>query len=42
MDKKTKIYIAGWKHKVELEEGIQKTYDWFLENINNFKEVKMS
>ena len=28
--------------KVELEEGIQKTYNWFLENINNFKEVKIS
>lgn len=38
----SKMHSLGWKHKVELEEGIQKTYDWFLENINNFKEVKMS
>lgn len=37
----SKMHSLGWKHKVELEEGIQKTYDWFLENINNFKEVKM-
>ena len=38
----SKMHNLGWKHRVELEEGIQKTYDWFLENINNFKEVKMS
>ena len=38
----SKMHYLGWKHKVELEEGIQKTYDWFLKNINNFKEVKMS
>ncbi|HEX7869868.1 MAG TPA: GDP-L-fucose synthase [Chryseobacterium sp.] len=37
----TKMHELGWKHKVELENGITKTYHWFLENINNFKEVKM-
>lgn len=38
----SKMHELGWKHKVELEAGITKTYQWFLENINNFKEVKMS
>lgn len=38
----SKMHELGWKHKVELEVGITKTYQWFLENINNFKEVKMS
>lgn len=38
----SKMHGLGWKHKVELEDGITKTYQWFLENINNFKEVKMS
>jgi GDP-L-fucose synthase len=37
----SKMHALGWKHKVDLEEGIQKTYNWFLENIENFKEVKM-
>jgi GDP-L-fucose synthase len=37
----TKMHELGWKHQVQLEEGIQKTYDWFLENIDRFKEVKM-
>lgn len=37
----SKMHSLGWKHKVGLEEGITKTYQWFLENINNFKEVKM-
>ncbi|WP_163400492.1 GDP-L-fucose synthase family protein [Flavobacterium fluviatile] len=37
----TKMHDLGWKHKIELQEGIQKTYDWFLENIDAFKQVKM-
>jgi GDP-L-fucose synthase len=37
----SKMHKLGWKHKVDLEQGIQLTYDWFLENENNFKEVKM-
>lgn len=38
----TKMHNLGWKHQVSLEEGITRTYEWFLENINNFKQVKMS
>lgn len=37
----SKMHDLGWKHKVELEEGIQKTYDWFLEHVKEIKEVKM-
>ena len=37
----SKMHELGWKHQVNLEEGIAKTYDWFLENIENFKEVKI-
>ncbi len=37
----SKMHELGWKHKVDLEEGISKTYDWFLENVNAVKEVKM-
>jgi GDP-L-fucose synthase len=33
---------AGWKAKIGLEEGIKATYDWFLENEANFKEVKIN
>ena len=36
----SKMHDLGWKHKIDLEEGIEKTYNWFLENIENFKEVK--
>lgn len=38
----SKMHALGWKHQVNLEEGIAKTYDWFLENIENFKELKYS
>ncbi|REH01884.1 GDP-L-fucose synthase family protein [Flavobacterium aquicola] len=34
----SKMNEIGWKHQVDLEEGIQKTYTWFLENITNFKQ----
>jgi nucleoside-diphosphate-sugar epimerase len=25
----SKMHAMGWKHHVQLEEGIQKTYNWF-------------
>ncbi|WJS97115.1 GDP-L-fucose synthase [Flavobacterium johnsoniae] len=34
----SKMHNIGWKHQVDLEEGIQKTYNWFLENIESLKE----
>jgi GDP-L-fucose synthase len=37
----SKIQALGWKHQVQLEEGIQVTYTWFLKNVGKFKEVKM-
>jgi GDP-L-fucose synthase len=37
----SRMHALGWKHQVQLEEGIQKTYNWFLENIDRFKQVKM-
>lgn len=29
----SRINSLGWKYKTELDEGIKKTYQWFLENI---------
>ena len=37
----SKIKNLGWSYSTELEEGIIKTYKWFLENIENIKEVKL-
>lgn len=37
----SKMHDLGWKHKVDLEQGIQMTYDWFLAHANDIKEVKM-
>ena len=37
----SKIQAMGWTYTTELEEGVKKTYDWFLENIESLKEVKM-
>nr|WP_304438241.1 GDP-L-fucose synthase [Flavobacterium sp. TAB 87] len=36
----SKMNNIGWKHKINLEEGIKKTYSWFLENIDDFKQNK--
>lgn len=38
----SKMTNQGWKAKIKLEDGIRETYNWFLENEDNFKEVKMS
>ena len=37
----SKMKSMGWEYSTELDSGIQKTYNWFLDNINNFKEVKL-
>jgi GDP-L-fucose synthase len=35
----SKMHAIGWHHQVQLEQGIQKTYHWFLENQANFKQL---
>ena len=37
----SKMKDIGWEYSTELENGIIKTYHWFLENINKIKEVKL-
>jgi GDP-L-fucose synthase len=37
----SKMQNIGWEYSTELQEGIEKTYQWFLENIENIKEVKL-
>ena len=37
----SKMKNVGWSYTTELQQGIEKTYAWFLENIENFKEVKL-
>lgn len=37
----SKMHELGWKHQIDLQEGIEKTYAWFLENIEKVKQVKM-
>ena len=29
----TKLHSLGWKHKVELEDGIRTMYEWYLKEI---------
>lgn len=33
----SRVYSLGWRAEVSLHEGIERTYRWFLENINNFR-----
>jgi len=37
----SKMHELGWKHQVDLKEGIRQTYNWFLEHTENFKQVKL-
>ena len=37
----SKMKELGWEYSTELEDGIKKTYQWFLNNIDSFKEIKL-
>ena len=29
----SKLHSLGWRHKIELEDGIKTLYEWYLENM---------
>jgi GDP-L-fucose synthase len=37
----SKMKEQGWEAKIELKDGIRETYEWFLENEDIIKEVKI-
>jgi GDP-L-fucose synthase len=37
----SKMKKLGWQYSTELEDGIKKTYSWFLENIHSIKKIKL-
>ena len=37
----SKMKALGWEYSTELEDGIKKTYQWFLEKIDSIKEIKL-
>jgi GDP-L-fucose synthase len=37
----SKMKELGWEYTTELEDGIKKTYTWFLENKDEIKEIKL-
>ena len=37
----SRINKLGWQASIELKQGISETYTWFLEHINDFKQVKI-
>jgi GDP-L-fucose synthase len=37
----SKMTNAGWNAKISLEDGIRKTYNWFLEHQGRFREVRV-
>ena len=34
-----KLEMLGWKYKIDLKQGLKITYDWFLENENQLRQV---
>jgi GDP-L-fucose synthase len=36
----SKMNALGWKYQTSLETGIKKTFDWFLEHKENYKQIK--
>jgi GDP-L-fucose synthase len=37
----SKVKELGWQYATELEDGIKKTYQWYKENIDSIKEIKL-
>jgi len=37
----SKLHQEGWHHQINLDEGIQSTYNWFQSHIDTIKEVKV-
>lgn len=37
----SKMAAQGWRAKINLEDGIRETYDWFLQHAHSYKEVKI-
>ena len=35
----SKIQSQGWSPSIQLNEGIKSTYDWYLDNVNQLREV---
>ena len=38
----SKFNNLGWSPKIDLESGIRSTYEWFLNNIDNLKQLKIN
>ena len=38
----SKLHQEGWHHQINLDDGIQSTYDWFQSHIDTFKEVEVN
>lgn len=36
----SKLNALGWKHKIELEEGIKKLYAWYISTLKNSEKIK--
>ena len=38
----SRISEEGWTHSIGLDQGIEETYKWFLDNIESIREVKIT
>jgi GDP-L-fucose synthase len=37
----SKMHNLGWKHQIQLLDGIRETYNWFINNIDNYKTISI-
>lgn len=35
----TRLHQSGWQHKIKLEQGLKETYQWYLENKDEFARI---
>lgn len=35
----SRLHALGWRHTIDMEEGVRSTYEWFLENVDSARLV---
>jgi GDP-L-fucose synthase len=33
----SRLHALGWKHSIELRDGVERTYRWFCDNVESLR-----
>jgi len=38
----TKLHHLGWRHQIEIDEGVRRLYEWYVSSIRDFLGIRNS